>query len=901
METAVVDTDVITGTRRLPSGARFFKCALQVNPHHYAKTFRGKEIDGSPEDYARVIIEKAEDLDVSVLAITDHNSVTDVRMFRDASRGRSVTILPGFELTSSDGIHVLCIYPPDIAEERLERFLGEFGIRKTEPSSDPSGDAFDVILKKVREQGGISIAAHVTTAHGLFSVLEGQARIRAWQTHDLLAIQIPGPTNDLSDDVRPIVENKNRDYRRAHSAGEELAVAVVNAKDITTPEDLEDTSATSWIKMSEITIEGLRQAFLDPDSRIRLNSDPMPEEHAELVSLAWEGGFLDGTAIHFNQNLNVLVGGRGAGKSTVIESLRYLLDLEPVGEEARKAHQGLVRQVLRSGTKVSLRVRSYRPGKREYHVERTVPNPPVVRDQNGQISNLLPSDILPRVEIYGQHEISELARSPEKLTSLLTRFVRRDEALDRRKASVRRDLEQTRKSLVDVSSEIQQIDERMSALPGLEETLKRFQDAGLEDRLREQSLLVREERVLNSIPERVRVFRECLETIRGELPIDRAFLSEKALEELPGKDILTGANGALERLSRDLEHIAQQIEEALQRADQGIEEVQTRWGERKRDVEAAYQKILRELQQSAVDGEEFIRLRREIEGLRPLRERRPLLERLEREHQQHRRESLAEWEDLKSAEFRLLDSAARSVSHKLRNRVQIEVIAAGNRESLFNLFKEEIGGRLSEAIDRIRQLSEVSLPEFVKCCRDGAEAIEKKYAIPPSQAERLAKASSDTIMRIEELELPPTTVIKLNTASGGDLPSWHSLDELSTGQKATAVLLLLLLESDAPLIVDQPEDDLDNRFITDGVVPKMREEKRRRQFIFSTHNANIPVLGDAELILGLTPLGEAGRGKATIRHEHMGSIDDRPVRELVEEILEGGKDAFETRRLKYGF
>ena len=115
------------------------------------------------------------------------------------------------------------------------------------------------------------------------------------------------------------------------------------------------------------------------------------------------------------------------------------------------------------------------------------------------------------------------------------------------------------------------------------------------------------------------------------------------------------------------------------------------------------------------------------------------------------------------------------------------------------------------------------------------------------------------------------------------------------------MLLLLLLESEAPLIVDQPEDDLDNRFITEGIVPKMREEKRRRQFIFSTHNANIPVLGDAELILGLTPSGEAGLGRATIRREHMGSLDDSSVRKLVEEILEGGREAFETRRLKYGF
>jgi hypothetical protein len=81
----------------------------------------------------------------------------------------------------------------------------------------------------------------------------------------------------------------------------------------------------------------------------------------------------------------------------------------------------------------------------------------------------------------------------------------------------------------------------------------------------------------------------------------------------------------------------------------------------------------------------------------------------------------------------------------------------------------------------------------------------------------------------------------------------------------------------------------------------MRQEKRRRQFVFSTHNANIPVLGDAELILGLSASGEAQEGHARIAREHMGSIDSRPVRELVEEILEGGKDAFEMRRSKYGF
>ena len=884
-----------------PAGAVFHRCALQVNPNHYGETFQGQQTGSNAQSHAEAVIKKAAEIGVSVLAITDHNNASGVSTFQEAAGDYNITVFPGFELSSSEGIHVLCIYPLNTNEEQLGRFLGEFGIRETEPSSALSSKSFGDILSSVQGQGGITIAAHVTSAKGLLKVLDGQPRIQAWQNEHLLAIQIPGPVCDLPQNDRQIVENKNPDYCRAHTAGEKQAVAVVNAKDIKRPEDLANPSATCLIKMSEVTIEGLHQAFLDPDSRIRLNSAPEPEEHAELLSLAWEGGFLDNAAIHFNPNLNVLIGGRGAGKSTIVESLRYVLGLESIGEEARKAHEGMVSNVLRGGTKISLHVRSHHPSKREYRIERTVPNPLIVHDDSGQISSLLPEDILPRVEIYGQHEISELARSPEKRTLLLKRFVQHDESLARRKASVRRDLEQTRKSIIDVRTELQYIDDQLAMLPSLEETLVRYQEAGLEDRLRERSLLLREERILDSIPERVLMFRECLETLRQGLPIDRVFLSARALEDLPGKTILADADPILERLSNDLEQVANLLEEALERADQGIENIRGRWGERKISVEAEYQKILRELQKSAVDGEEFIRLRGQIEGLRPLRERRTLLERLEEEHSDRRLALLAEWEEVKATEFRLLDRAAKTVSRKLRDRVSVEVTSAGNRGPLYETLRSEIGGRLSEAVEQLARSLDFSLPQFIKCCRDGADAVNKTYSIPPAQAERLAKASPEALMRIEELELPPTTAIRLNTAPFGEPPSWQPLDELSTGQKATAVLLLLLLESDAPLIVDQPEDDLDNRFITEGVVPRIREEKRRRQFIFATHNANIPVLGDAELILGLTPSGEAEGGRASIRPEHVGSIDAPAVRELVEDILEGGKDAFETRRRKYGF
>lgn len=897
--------DVIAKARTLPSGAVFHRCALQVNPHHYGFTYRGNPPSGDAGTYAKAIIQKASDLGVSVLAVTDHNHVGGVAAFRAAAEGRGIHIFPGFELSSSEGIHVLCIYPPDTADDLLERYLGGFGITDTNPSTKLADEAFVDILAKVQEQGGITIAAHVTNEKGLLKALSGQARIEAWRSKDLLAIQIPGPVAELPHDLRAIVENTNPDYRRDPAAEDRLALAVVNAKDIAKPEDLDDHSATCLIKMSEVTIEGLRQAFLDPGSRIRLNSKEgklEPEEHAELVALTWETeGFLKGAAIHFNPNLNVLVGGRGTGKSTVVESIRAVLGLEPVGDEARKAHEGIVRHVLKSGTKISLLVRAYRPAMCEYRIERTIPNPPLVRDSQGDVSNLTPRDVLPHVEVFGQHEISELTKSREKLTRLLDRFVQRDDQLPRRKADLRRALEKSRNSVLDTRAELGQIEERLAALPGLEETLKRFREAGVEDRLKEQSLLVREERLLASIPDRLAPFRDCLDNLKREVPIDRVFLTAKALEELPGKDILGRLNPVFETFDRDLQRIAKELEQALARADEGVAAVRTEWETRKKEVQAAYEKILRELQKSRVDGEEFIRLRRQIEELRPLRERQASARRTEKEHAERRRSLLAEWEDVKAQELRRLDAAAKGVNKKLRDRVQVEVTAAGDREPLFNLLREKVGGRLSEAIDSLRGVRDLSLTQFVEACRSGATALNRTFGITSAQGERLATAEPEVLMRVQELDLPPTTAIRLNTAPAGESPAWQALEDLSTGQKATAVLLLLLLESEAPLVVDQPEDDLDNRFITEGVVPRMREEKQRRQFLFSTHNANIPVLGDAELIIGLSAAGEAEHGHVRIAPEHMGSIDAKPVRELVEEILEGGKEAFERRRRKYGF
>lgn len=139
--------------------------------------------------------------------------------------------------------------------------------------------------------------------------------------------------------------------------------------------------------------------------------------------------------------------------------------------------------------------------------------------------------------------------------------------------------------------------------------------------------------------------------------------------------------------------------------------------------------------------------------------------------------------------------------------------------------------------------------------------------------------------------------VSLNVADSGQPSSYRTLDALSKGQRATALLLLLLSVSRTPLIIDQPEDDLDNRFIYSGVVRHLRKLKGQRQIIVSTHNANVPVLGDAELVVTLEGDGQRGR----VSEERSGSLDEPLVMRTAEDILEGGHKAFDTRRHLYGF
>ncbi len=151
----------------------------------------------------------------------------------------------------------------------------------------------------------------------------------------------------------------------------------------------------------------------------------------------------------------------------------------------------------------------------------------------------------------------------------------------------------------------------------------------------------------------------------------------------------------------------------------------------------------------------------------------------------------------------------------------------------------------------------------------------------------------EQILKLQEIEAADYILIELNIAHT-EKEDYRSIKKLSTGQQCTAILHLLLLQNKDPLIMDQPEDNLDNAFIADRIVTELRNEKVNRQFVFATHNANIPVFGDAEWI----GVFESLEGDTSILQ---GAIDIKEVRNKTANILEGGKAAFNQRKNKYGF
>jgi hypothetical protein len=156
------------------------------------------------------------------------------------------------------------------------------------------------------------------------------------------------------------------------------------------------------------------------------------------------------------------------------------------------------------------------------------------------------------------------------------------------------------------------------------------------------------------------------------------------------------------------------------------------------------------------------------------------------------------------------------------------------------------------------------------------------------------KLRLENILVLDEIVFNDIPVVNLNDRPQEKGSTYRPLDELSPGQRCSAVLPILLLNGRSPLIIDQPEDNLDNRLIRQVIVNVLGSIKLRRQVIVATHNPNLPVLGDAEQTIVLAAIDEK---QSQVMAQ--GNLDEKPIVDAVTEIMEGGREAFQYRQSIY--
>jgi len=972
----------------LPNGARYYKADLHVHTPHDPERYECRD-----KVTAADIIAGAKRAGVEIIAVTDHNQFAGVDEVMRAGEASGVAVFPGIELTTPGGkphVHILVIFDRDIAGDIVKDFARQAGIplEKIGKAQAVTEKAVFAVLDMDYEHHCVAIAPHVLSSKGLFQAAEGETRIRAYQAKTLLAVEIPDKSSQL-DIVRQICAGCDPHYGTKRCA-------MIRSSDARSPEAI--GSRHTWLKMSAPpSLEGLRQAFLDYESRIRFEKPEVA--FPRIIGVAVEGeGFLGrrdghpGVRVHFNPYLNCIIGGKGTGKSAIIEVMRYALGMEPRLRKTRERTAGLVDAVLGAGGKVTL---FFEVGGQRYQVSRILGAEPQVFVIGGTEPLPIAPDRLFPAEFYGQQEILEVAEEYTFQLEMLDRFITKElQPLLDRKQEMELQLAANQSAILDLDRQIETGEEKRERLGWIEERLRYFRQAGIEQLMATMRGYRLEQDIFTHLVEDIDHIIAGLKETVDDLPDPSRLVGEEVLKTLPNKALIHRCQDNFAACLASIRDNLTEQKEALQTCRTQVEKWQQKeWAPLFRAQEEEYAKRLQELQAQGISQpEDYLKLEGEKNALELLmKEVRQQKQKRDGELLPRRERLLDEWEAVRREIYEVRRDQAAKLTKQLAAQVQVRVTHAGAhaalRDCLNQVFDgtcietetlsvvadhcttpqevatllgalradvsiysssllaaigldEEMARVLTEALDderlnrlrgwpwgkREQQRDERKVfYEYLRDVYRGSgihgnvlQIVVNHFSSPRELAAELdhrQTGTTDGSNILACLGLSPTAMgtlvnhldrqalLELQAFELTDQPHIElvvsgkprNIFDLSIGQKCTAILTLLLVKSDIPLIVDQPEDSLDNKFIYEEVVKLLRQEKEKRQFIIATHNANIPVLGDAELILALE--AEEERGWV----EQHDAIDNLDVQEAVKKVLEGGKEAFERRREKYGF
>ncbi len=850
----------------------------------------------------------------SVAAITDYNGVNtewfEVTAAKATNRG--ITLLPGVELTfrqGQSGLHLLAIFPGDADLNGLNAFLRSLDKDPASPLLDSQGSHRDMNLRiglaeALKDLRGrfhcLFIFPHPDRANGLCKSLTAEAAAT-------LLVDIG------ADAVESFSEKEKKNLQSTGILPRDFwnRMAVVEFSDPKRIEEIGTQYRTdgvlraTYLKLSATNLEALRLALHDPETRLSIGGIPAAT-HPRIQSVSISGpGLLGNLSISWNQDLNVIIGAKGAGKSAILEILRYAFAIPARLNQSNR--EDLVHRALGSGGKVEVIVdRPLRDGKvRQYRIIRVWGEEPRTFQVNPEKPlSVAPSELLSPTggfTIFGHREIYTVAGSEEQRLALLDEIIG-EEAL-RCADSVTKAAESlaaNASAILDLRVKQAKREEYCQRLKRIDEEIesqKRHATEGLKDATSHQGM---GEGLKNAINVVRAVLAES-DQRRTQLlaSLEKAHQSLLAAQSEDQGLLQEGAK-VLALLQESLKVVLDDETTLFEQAVQSLTRLDMRWQEKLRNLEKERARAEREAQKGTSDQDPPKKLAQErtslssliaeLDGvgdrLKPLRQKRQgLLQRI--------RES-------RETQIGLRRERADAIAQSLNGRLHLQVEFKGQKGSykkqLSSLLK---GADLSQdAIDKLAGPEATDGIAISEAVQAGSKEVQRRFDLEPAMAERLINWLTAEESRIFDLEaLIPQDALRLELRVDGQ---YRPFEHLSTDQGAAAFLLFLFGLQNRILIIDQPDDYLVDRSMREEVLQMLREQKGLKnqgsesQVIMATDDAILPVIADAELVVPLEV-----RDHQTLVLDR-GSIDQRSIRQLIKTVMRGADEAFQNRAEKYG-
>lgn len=937
-------------------GARWWKFDFHTHTPASKDTSAWQAAIGTPDELTpQKWLLKYMAAGIDCVAVTDHNTgewidslkAAYAEMKQEADAGspragfRELHLFPGVEISVQGGFHLLAIFDPSATSQTISDLLASVDYEGTRGDSDGvTREGAARVVERVLAADGLAIPAHVDGDKGLLQVEPGTRKClidtntvrQVMNEAGILALEwttssSPKPT--VLDELKPrfasVVGSDCHSFQGAAVPG----------------------SRYTWIKMARPSLEGLRLALLDGQEVSVRRSDESsgfapfntPEHFIESIEIRdarYMGRGKQPAKLPLNPYFNALIGGRGTGKSTIVHALRLAYRREKelsanseagqtfnrfdkvaksrTDEGGLRADTTITVQVQRDGTPYRL---IWRQDGQGHAVEELDTATNSFQASTGQA---ITTQRFP-VRLFSQGQIAALAGDSQQA---LLKVI--DDAASTQ--SQQTAFDEAKRAFLAARAQIRELDGKLQgretltlALQDVQRKLARFEGAD-------------HAAVLKNYQRTSRQSRELERQVEGSAELAmrlKALASDFLAEDLPeglfdtaedsqALSLVQALHAAVTKARQEVESAATALQERGQALKGELEA--SPWFARIGAAKMAYEQLKADLQQQGVsDPSEYGRLVQEKQRLEAELKK---LEALQKQHTELREKAKSLLEQVQST--RRAISAQRSVFLQATLQgnpfVRIELIPySRDAQGIEHSLREVLGAAEGKYVDDLYQEQEGASPkglvadllgtvdlveqpgEWDTAAFEQALLTQKERLLQACRGEAEFGGWFNKFLKAEADKRPefidhilcwfPEDGMQVEYSRKGDGRDFQSIGQASAGQRAAAMLAFLLAHGNEPLVLDQPEDDLDNHLIYGLVVQQIRSNKLRRQLIIVTHNPNIVVNGDAELIHVLD-FNHQCHVKQT------GSLQDQAMRREVCQVMEGGEEAFERRYQRLG-